>query len=170
MEGILTSLRAFKSVGAPGIMHIRVGDRKGVMNEQLEELNSLLGANGYVQLRAHEPRFYGWNNSALSSDDDRSIDIEACPKCERVGLVYDCPTEICQSKNSQPCRACLLCIERCVRCGCCFSDSDYEETFCLDSICLPCLRDLLVSEEENNASSSPTIICQATSYEFRFYG
>ncbi|KAL5860626.1 hypothetical protein ACOSQ4_001922 [Xanthoceras sorbifolium] len=176
IEGILSNLRAFKSAGIPGIKHLRVGDRKGVTNKQFEELKSLLGADDYAQLTAREPQFYGWDNFALSCDDDRALDIESCPKCQKVGLVYDCPTEICQAKHlaSQLCRACMLCIERCVRCGRCFNDSDYEETFCLDSICLDCLRHLLVCEEEvverGGSSSKHTIICQATRYEFRFYG
>ncbi|KAK3183733.1 hypothetical protein Dsin_031019 [Dipteronia sinensis] len=173
IEGILSNLRAFKSVGSPGIKLLRVGDRKGVTDKQFEELKYLLGADDYMQLRSREPLFYGWDNFALSCDDDRAIDIESCPKCQKVGIIYDCPTESCQAKPlaSHLCRACMLCIERCVRCGRCFNDSDYEETFCLDSICLDCLRHLLISEEEpGDSSSTHTIICQATRYEFRFYG
>ncbi|KAH0984609.1 hypothetical protein GBA52_011786 [Prunus armeniaca] len=89
--------------------------------------------------------FFHGGLSHLSCDDDCAIDIEACPRCQKLSLVYDCPAKSCQGKRhaDQMCRACTLCIARCISCGCCLQDTDYEETFCLDLLCIVCLEKIL---------------------------
>ncbi|KAK3003027.1 hypothetical protein RJ639_019437 [Escallonia herrerae] len=39
-------------------------------------------------------------NFYLLCDDDRCIDIELCPRCEKLRFVYDNPTETCQAKDN----------------------------------------------------------------------
>ncbi|KAK7854220.1 f-box protein skip14 [Quercus suber] len=172
-DGMLNNLRAFKSVGSPGIRHLRIAGVRGVTEEQFKELLFLLNVDNCVQLNARKPQIYCGGNSYLSCDDDRAIDIEVCPKCQELRLVFDCPAETCQGKHqaAQLCRACILCTARCFNCGRCIKDHDYEETFCLDLLCLDCWKQLLDCEDGpgKEGSSKCTIIHQA-SYQFCFYG
>ncbi|CAK9138538.1 unnamed protein product [Ilex paraguariensis] len=170
VEGILCSLKeVFKSAGTPGIKHLRIGGLFGVTNKQFEEFKFLLGAGNHKQLSAQKPRFYGAGQLYLSVDDDRAIDIEPCPRCQKVRQVYDCPAESCQGKHhaTQLCRACTLCIARCISCGCCIGGCEYQETFCLDLICMDCCKQLLNCQEKQEETSTPlrhTVFHQQESY------
>ncbi|KDP46340.1 hypothetical protein JCGZ_10180 [Jatropha curcas] len=176
VNSILSSLRLLKSAGNLRIKHLRIGGLFGVTEKHFEELKSLLGADKPVQLKDRKPRFYRLGELYLSCDDACAIDIEICPKCQKLKLVYDCPAESCQGKDqaNQSCRACTLCIARCINCGSCIKDCDYEETFCLDFLCLVCLKQLLSCQEapeSNGASSSGhTVVHRGMSYKFCFYG
>ncbi|CAL5370460.1 unnamed protein product [Camellia sinensis] len=134
VEGILCNLKAFKSAGKLGIQQLRIGGLYGISNKQFEELKFLLGTDNHKQLSSRKPRFYGGGQLYFSCNDDCAIDIEACPRCQKFRQVYDCPAESCQGKHqsTQLCRACTLCIARCIHCGRCINGCDYEETFCLD--------------------------------------
>ncbi|KAI5572949.1 hypothetical protein POPTR_010G054600v4 [Populus trichocarpa] len=145
IEGIVTSLKAFKATGTHGVKHLRIGGLYGVTQKHFEELMFLLGPDSHIQQNAHKPHFYHRGNLYLSCEDDRAIDIEMCPRCQNLRLIYDCPVEGCQGKEhpSQACRACSLCIARCVQCGRCINDSEYEETFCLELLCSDCWKQLL---------------------------
>jgi hypothetical protein len=174
IEGILNNLRALKSVGAPGIKHLRIGGICHVKDKQFEELQVLLNADNHMQLNAHRPQIYRGGNSCISCDDDRAIDIEVCPRCQQLRLVYDCPAESCQAKNqaAQSCRACIICIARCINCGRCINDHDYEETFCLDVLCLDCWKQLFHCQDKpgEKGASKCTVFHQETRYQFCFYG
>ncbi|XP_022750503.1 F-box protein SKIP14-like [Durio zibethinus] len=176
VEGILFNLRAFKSAGSPGIKHLRIGGRFGVTEEQFKELKFLLSVDSSIQLREQKPQFFRQGQLHLMCDDDRAIDIEVCPKCQKVKLVYDCPSESCRRTHhaAQLCRACILCIARCIRCGCCFKDCDYEETFTLDLLCFNCWKQIFNHEEKPEvmgaSSSKRAIFHRETSYQFCFYG
>ena len=168
VEGILNNLRACKSMGAQGLKHLRIGGLYGVTPKHFEELKALLGSDGQIQQSARKPRFYNRKNLYLSCDDDHDIDVEMCPRCENLRLVYDCPAEACQWKDhaTQLCRACTLCIARCVQCGRCINDTEYEETFCLELLCSDCL---MVDCQENQdglvgPSNSSVTIEQNTSF------
>ncbi|KAL5552524.1 hypothetical protein UlMin_039925 [Ulmus minor] len=141
IEGIMASLKSFKCTGAQGVTHLRIGGIHGVTAEQFDELKMLLGTDSQMQQSsAWKPRYYSRPGCYLSCEDDNSLDIQLCPRCEKFRLVYDCPAEGCQGKGheSQFCRACTLCIPRCVRCGSCTEDSEYEENFCLEVFCSVC--------------------------------
>ncbi|GMJ09682.1 RCAR3 INTERACTING F-BOX PROTEIN 1 [Hibiscus trionum] len=141
IEGILNSLKALKSAGRQGVKHLRIAGVYGVTLKHFEELK-LLGMDNQIQQIMHKPLFYNRKNVYLSDEDDRAIDIELCPRCNNVRLVYDCPVEGCQQKGhtGQLCRACTLCIARCVVCGRCINDGEYEETFSLELLCSDCWR------------------------------
>lgn len=139
LEGILGSLRALKSAaGAFGIKKLRIGSRIDVKSEHFDELKLLIGFDNTKQA-ARKPQFYRHDQLCLPWDDDRAIDLDMCPKCQNLRLVYDCPAESCV-KAAQPCRACGLCIRRCIQCGCCIDNRDYEEMFCLGNRCMDCKR------------------------------
>ncbi|XP_047308860.1 F-box protein SKIP14-like [Impatiens glandulifera] len=142
VEGIVSTMKKLKSEGTLCIKHLRVGGLCGMKEKHFEDLKILLEIHNCKLQNNHKPRFFrGGHNPYLLCDDDLPIDIEHCPKCQRLGLVYDCPVEDCQGEGgnrSQVCRGCILCIPRCVDCGCCINDSEYEETFFLDRRCLDC--------------------------------
>lgn len=103
------------------------------------------GADSQLKKHSNKPHFYCRWNLYIPRDDDRSLDIEVCPRCENLRLVYDCPAEGCHGvvgHASQVCRACTLCIPRCSQCGRCISDGEYEETFCLELLCSQCSHHL----------------------------
>ena len=176
VEGILFNLRAFRSAGSSRIKHLRIAKSFGVTKEQFKELKFLLGVDNSMQLRVQKPQFFRQGQLHLMSDDDRAIDIEVCPKCQKLKLVYDCPSESCRRTHhaAQSCRACILCIARCIRCGCCLKDCDYEETFTLDFLCFSCWKQIFNREENPEvmgaSSSKHTIFHQETRYQFCFYG
>ncbi|XP_047314012.1 F-box protein SKIP14-like [Impatiens glandulifera] len=165
---IISCLKSYKSSAFPGIKQLRVGGHHGVTMEQFEELNFLLDIDCKKPIVSHKPRFYGAGNLYLSCDDDRPIDIEACPKCQKPRQVYDCPAESCQS-----CRACTFCIARCMKCGHCVNDSGYEETFCLDLLCLECWEQIMNFREEMEVSVSSSnckSLHQQASFRFCVFG
>ncbi|KAL2547170.1 F-box protein SKIP14 [Forsythia ovata] len=145
IEGILNNLKAYNSNRAvPGLKHLRIGGIYGVTYEHFEELKLLLGADSHNLENNQRPHFYGRGSFYLPCDDDRAIDIETCPRCEKLRLVYDCPAAGCQVKDQAPkaCRACTLCIVRCAQCGRCINDTEYEETFCLELLCWDCFKQI----------------------------
>lgn len=166
VEGILSNLRIFKSIGSPGIKHLRIGGSFSVTEEQFEELKFLLNADNLLLLGAQKPQFFREGHLHLICDDDRAIDIDVCPRCQKLKLIYDCPLESCRRTHNtaQLCRACILCIVRCFRCGCCFKDVDYLETFTLDFLCFNCWK------QKGATSSKHTLFHQETTYEFCIYG
>lgn len=152
IDGIMNSLRAFNSTGTQGVKHLRIGGIFGMKPEIFEEMKSLLGTGGQMQQSARKPRFHIRGSLYVPCDDDRDIDIETCPRCQNQRLVYDCPSETCQEKDhaTQLCRACTLCIARCVKCGRCINDNEYEETFCLELLCGVCWREVKCEDEKQD--------------------
>lgn len=152
IEGIVNRLKTFKATSGQGIKNLRIGGLYGVTQKHFEELKLLLGTDNHIQPIARKPHFYHRGNLYLSCDDDRAIDIEMCPKCQNLRLIYDCPADGCQGKEQadEVCRACTLCIARCVQCGCCINDSEYEETFCLELLCAGCWKQLLKCQEKHD--------------------
>ncbi|KAI3452625.1 hypothetical protein Pfo_009289 [Paulownia fortunei] len=158
IEGILNNIKIHNSnKDVPGIKHLRIGGLYGVTHEHYEELKLLLGADGHKLESCNKRHFYYRGNFYLPFDDDRAIDIEMCPRCEKFRLVYDCPAEGCQVKDmaSEVCRACTLCIARCAECGRCISDNEYEETFCLDLLCSDCFKQLLKYQDRLDKKVDP---------------
>nr|GEV53838.1 glyceraldehyde-3-phosphate dehydrogenase, cytosolic [Tanacetum cinerariifolium] len=142
VEGLLSNLKSLKSSEGSGIKRLRIGGMHSVTMEHFEELKKILFIDGQKQLTSNKPRFYHGGQLHLSLDEDRPIDIEACPKCHQLRQVYDCPAKTCEGRRNN-CRACTFCIPRCINCGCCFNERDYMETFCLDFLCLDCLTQIL---------------------------
>lgn len=169
------NLRALKSYGKSGIKHLRIGGLAGtchVTEQQLEELKKLLDTSKHLQHGDQKPQFYRREYSHILREDGRQIDVDACPKCKKVRPIYDCPAESCQQKHvaTQLCRGCTVCIIRCIHCGRCITDI-YEETFCLDSLCLNCFDQFLHCPVEGEKEAAEcTIIGERTRYQFCLYG
>lgn len=159
IEGILNNVWTHNSnKDAPGIKFLRIGGLYGVTREHFEGLKSLLGTDDHKLKSRHNPHFYHRGNFYLPYDDDRAIDIEMCPRCEKFRLVYDCPSEGCRVKDnaSQVCRACILCIARCAHCGTCINDNAYEETFNLDLVCSDCFQQLRKDQDRLDKKGDPS--------------
>lgn len=151
--GIVDNLKAFKSRGGPGIKHLSIAGMYGVTEVHFKELEKLLvGIENFTHLNTREPRFYrGGEPRFPSSNGGRVIDIERCPKCMNMRIVYDCPVVGCKGikegdtnpdANTPRCRACTLCIARCNWCGRCIDETVHEETFCLDLRCIDCGKEI----------------------------
>ncbi|KAK7246936.1 hypothetical protein RIF29_41807 [Crotalaria pallida] len=162
IEGIVGMLTAFRSMGTHGVKHLHIGGLYGVTQQHYDELMLLLGTDSRMLQHSHKPHFYRRGNLYLSCDDDRAIDIEVCPRCQNLRLVYDCPAEGCQGvqHSTQACRACTLCIPRCSQCGRCINDSEYEETFCLELLCSLCSKQLVKCSErmERNVGQTESVV------------
>lgn len=139
LDGIINTLKTLQLQGTPGIQHMTLGRLFSVSEQQFGELKLLVGKDQQPQVK--KPRFYHTGQSSFSTDDDRVIDIEVCPECLKYKLVYDCPSDSCQGNGPRQCRACDVCIPRCIHCGKCIKDCRYVETFCLDYLCSDCWRE-----------------------------
>lgn len=147
LDGIISILKELKLQGMLGIQHLTLGRLFSVSEQHFGELKFLLGKDLHEQPQARKPRFYHTSRSSLGYDDDCVIDIEMCPECQKYKLVYCCPSESCLGKGPRQCRACDVCIPRCIHCGKCIKDCKYVETFCLDYLCSDCWKEPLVERE-----------------------
>lgn len=143
-EGIVTMVKGHTEQNGdrmPGLKHLRIRGLYGLTKDHLDNLKASLDGGLQQQSELVKPQFYHNGHYMFSYHDDRSIDVEVCPKCENARLVYDCPRERCQKKKGhklQQCRGCIFCIARCEECGRCIDDNEFEETFCLDLLCSAC--------------------------------
>lgn len=140
VEALINNLKALKLSGVLGLKHLELGRLFKITNKHYEELRTLLGADQLQHSAVCKPRYYHSGHSFLSCDDGRAIDIEICPMCQKLKLVYDCPAQSCQEKGPEQCRACEACIFRCVHCGSCIKNNMYVETFCLEYLCSACWK------------------------------
>uniref|UniRef100_A0A7N1A9K0 F-box protein SKIP14 n=1 Tax=Kalanchoe fedtschenkoi TaxID=63787 RepID=A0A7N1A9K0_KALFE len=158
IDGIITNLKAFSSSDTKGIQCLRIGGIYGVTQKHFDELKLLLSSGNNLQHDSQKRHFYGRDAYYLPCDDDRSIDIEACPLCQNPRLVYDCPNEGCQGREtSQTCRACTFCIQRCIVCGQCIKDGIFVENFFMEYLCADCWNQLPTEEHHENIISSDAL-------------
>ncbi|MCO5580627.1 hypothetical protein L7F22_034497 [Adiantum nelumboides] len=165
--------------GVATLKQLRIKNMDGFTKDHLDKLQKIVGVKAQEQSTLRKPQFYHQKNHSSFQDDDKAIDVEECPICTNVRLVYDCTRERCQEKRgvgNYNCRACILCIVRCEACGRCITDNDYEETFSLDVLCSCCwLGSPKCAECNRPASGSPvnhligttetTTVCYETSQE-----
>ncbi|CAH1429533.1 unnamed protein product [Lactuca virosa] len=128
LKRVLKTNPKLTKLSVPGCTRLTI---EGILNN-LKSFNSIAESGGIKHIRTE-------------SDDDRAIDVEVCPRCQNLRLVYDCPGDSCQEKKDECpdfCRACIICIPRCCECGRCVHNSEYEETFSLEYLCSECLKQL----------------------------
>lgn len=154
---ILRNLKVLQSSGKPRLKYLGIDGLFGMTRQHFEEFKVLLGVDSSKLPSTRKPRFFQGYQLSVSSDDDHAIDIEICPKCQRLSVAYDCPSESCQKKKStaQSCRACTICIKRCINCGRCLDNYEYEELFSFDLICLDCFREVLDRQERQKRITVP---------------
>ncbi|KAJ1437891.1 Leucine-rich repeat domain superfamily [Sesbania bispinosa] len=120
----------------------------GIYNLQKEHLDMLvlnLRRNLPLENQQIQQPLYYHERGSFSvfkhEDNQRIIDLEICPKCFEVRMVYDCPRRDCKRRErpQAQCRGCNFCIPRCENCGGCIgSDDEVEESACGDISCLEC--------------------------------
>lgn len=162
VDDMLSNLRDMKSAGKLGIKILRLADLWGGTLPKLAELKCLLSVED--NHNQHKPKFYSWVKPYILSDDDRALDIETCPKCSEVSLVYDCPLKSCREKReaAQSCRGCIGCIHRCSVCGCCSEDNEFYEEVYYNFFCQDCYEEFYEVKQpvEKIISSTCTVfIC-----------
>ncbi|KAJ4801078.1 F-box protein SKIP28 [Rhynchospora pubera] len=169
-DGLLTVVEQNPEITklfVPGCLHLtadgmvevvkRLHDRKGnvdqlrlrlyglcnIKKDHLDVLNSFLCKDG-SRSKSLMPSFYGSNHSSgsINNDDGRPIDVDMCPICRSVRLVFDCTRDKCRKMEQRwiECRGCFFCIARCEDCGGCI-DPDHvchSESACKHLLCIDC--------------------------------
>ncbi|CAL0313835.1 unnamed protein product [Lupinus luteus] len=112
----------------------------GIYNIQKEHLDLLsfhLRKNQSLeeQQKKQPIYFHERGNLSVFEKTQRIIDLEICPMCFVVRVVYDCPKGEC---NRRECRGCSFCILRCENCGKCLESQEIEECACGDNLCPLC--------------------------------
>ncbi|EPS64732.1 hypothetical protein M569_10049, partial [Genlisea aurea] len=102
-EGLITVARHLR------LKILRMEGTLFVNKDHLETLHQLVQSPYHQRIFSHRFGVYQLNQLG------RAIDVEVCPKCNLVEVVYDCPRVSCEDK----CRACLCCTSRCLGCGAC---------------------------------------------------
>ncbi|KAK6122406.1 hypothetical protein DH2020_043848 [Rehmannia glutinosa] len=114
---------------------LQINGIQGIQKEELETLHNLIN-QGQTQQKIGKILYHEYNKfSTLEHiETNHPIDVDICPKCNEVRIVFDCPRVSCQK-----CRGCDLCITRCIECGICItSTQELEEASCSDTLCLEC--------------------------------
>ncbi|KAJ6820175.1 F-box protein SKIP28 [Iris pallida] len=112
---------------------------RNIRREHLDILNSFLQKTD--EQRVPQPFFYGSWQSLPYDGEGRPIDVDVCPKCRNIALVFDCTREDCRTMKNRwtECKGCFFCIARCEDCGACINYEEVgEETACSHLLCLDC--------------------------------
>lgn len=117
---------------------LKISGIYGVRREDLQTLCSLI-EHIPLQQKRYKIFYHQHNKSSstmkdIEADDDPCVDVDICPKCNDVRMVFDCPRLLCK------CRGCVLCTVRCIECGVCMKgiDQEVEAAACADALCLEC--------------------------------
>ncbi|KAK7320061.1 hypothetical protein RJT34_04791 [Clitoria ternatea] len=119
----------------------------GIYNIQKEHLDMLtlnLKNNLPLEEQQKQQPIYYHERGSISvfkrEENQHLVDLETCPKCFEVRMVYDCPRGHCKRGEwpLAPCRGCKFCIPRCENCGRCIGSEELEEGACEDILCLEC--------------------------------
>ncbi|RVX12638.1 F-box protein SKIP28 [Vitis vinifera] len=143
-EGIMRAVKTLTE-HYQALKCVRINGVYNMKKEHLETLSSYLQMNpakmeGQMQQLCffHDHR----NISVLRVEESyRPIDLEICPRCNEVRMVFDCPRETCKKKRERAmaeCRGCYFCIPRCEECGKCIEVEEPGEVVCADVLCSDC--------------------------------
>lgn len=117
-----------------------------VTKEHLETLHNYLqmDMSHNKQKRKQRLLFHEYGNITLTRQDNDfqpMLDLQICPICEEVRVVFDCPRktyEMMIEKSLSDVRGCKLCVPWCKECGKWVGSLEREEAVCLDVLCLDC--------------------------------
>ncbi|KAK6921628.1 F-box domain [Dillenia turbinata] len=143
-QGVITAVKTLTEHKS-NLRSLRISGIYDMNKEHLETIRSLMQSNpAQNQQQKQQPRFYQNHRKFFTAfkaeGDQANIDLEICPKCDDVRLVFDCPKEACKRKHNpvSKCRACSFCIPRCAECGVCVKFGESEHAACHDTLCLDC--------------------------------
>nr|ACF85214.1 unknown [Zea mays] len=139
--------------GLVKIIHFLHGQHKGnlsrvrlhgickVNNHHLDIIKSLM-CRGSQQQDAQALHYNHRVHEVLNTDDGRPIDVDLCPLCRNVRLVFDCTRKNCREVKDgrSRCRGCFFCVARCETCGGCIDLEELGESglACSDFLCMDC--------------------------------
>ncbi|XP_023917917.1 F-box protein SKIP28 [Quercus suber] len=179
-EGVIRAVKTL-SENHHGLESLRI---HGIYNIKKDHLDTI---RSYFQMKLpqqehqrQQPILFHHRNSPKFRNEESNpmidIDVDICPKCNNVSMVYDCPRETCKKKS---CKACNLCIPRCEECGECIIESEeLEATACGDNLCSNCWLQLpkcnfcnqpyckLHINHQHRFSGSTGFVCDACHVKF----
>ncbi|GFP83547.1 F-box protein skip28 [Phtheirospermum japonicum] len=144
-EGVVNAVKLL-SKNNHMLKTLQINGVYGINNQQLETLHTLIINQSQQHNRGkilyHEHTKLSTLDH-ISNDDHRSIDVDTCPVCNEVKMVFDCPQMPCQRLQhreiNSECKGCESCVARCVECGVCVTNTqDLEEALCSDTLCSDC--------------------------------
>ncbi|KAK8987799.1 hypothetical protein V6N11_027538 [Hibiscus sabdariffa] len=144
-DGVITAVQKL-SDRQHGLESLRINGTGNMKKEHLERIRYYLQTNQKLQRiqRERQPLLYHNYRKFQAyrwEEHGRVIDVEICPKCNEVRVVFDCPREECKRKRGGSmtgCQTCMFCTPRCEECGKCVENEDLEETVCADTLCSDC--------------------------------
>ncbi len=152
----------------------------GIYNIKKDHLHTILS---YLQMKLPQQEqqrqlpilFHHRNFSVFRNQESEPlIDVDICPKCNHVRMVYDCPRETCR----RGCKGCNFCIPRCEECGGCIESEELELTACGDNLCSKCWLQLpkcnfcnqpyckLHTNQQHRLSGSSGFVCDVCHVKF----
>ncbi|KAK4762309.1 hypothetical protein SAY87_012874 [Trapa incisa] len=163
-QGVENAVKILTSSDSNNLKRLKINGIYNLAKEHIQTLKSYLDqknrgtttskSRGEVPLTEAAPIFFhdhantipmgGWQYCRSEVPSSNSIDVEVCPKCHQVRMVFDCPR---QEVTCRECRGCIFCIPRCADCGICLQDAvaassseeeETEEAVCGDFLCFAC--------------------------------
>lgn len=144
-EGIINAVKTL-SISGEGIERLQVNGIYNLNMEHLQTLYYYLKVIHTQECHQNQPPVFFHLHSAYSMEfnhegHSRMIDVDICPKCNEVKMIFSCPKETCTLRRDRrltECIGCSLCIPRCIECGGCIDSADVEEALCRDVMCTRC--------------------------------
>ncbi|KAG5236772.1 hypothetical protein OIU76_011588 [Salix suchowensis] len=184
-EGIIRVVKTL-SQHPNSLESLQINGISSLKKEHLETISSHLQMNPPQQ--KPQPILYRHHRNSFTSrnkESRRVIDVDICPKCNEVRIVFDCTRATSESGREQPfthCRGCYFCISRCEECGRCVDDEEVEETLCSGILCTDCWLRLpkccscnkaYCKQHANQQRSSPDttgFLCELCNEKLEFTG
>ncbi|KAJ6718926.1 F-BOX PROTEIN SKIP28 [Salix purpurea] len=184
-EGIIRIVKTL-SQHHNSLESLQINGISSLKKEHLETISSHLQMNPPQQ--KPQPILYRHHRNSFTSrnkESRRVIDVDICPKCNEVRIVFDCARATSESGREQPfthCRGCYFCISRCEECGRCVDDEEVEETLCSGILCTDCWLRLpkccscnkaYCKQHANQQRSSPDttgFLCELCNEKLEFTG
>ncbi|XP_059649496.1 F-box protein SKIP28 [Cornus florida] len=148
-EGVINTVKILTGNNL-SLVSLKISGIYNINKEHLKTLHSYLDINPRLQRRQKQQcSLYVESKKFSTFGHDESdcplIDIDICPKCDEVRMVFDCPKESCEIKRQLQqieCRGCYHCIPRCEECGKCIGFEELGEAACADFLCSECWFEL----------------------------
>ncbi|XP_028767122.1 F-box protein SKIP28 [Neltuma alba] len=139
-EGLIRAVKMLCQ-GSHSLSTLRINGIHTLQKEHIDMLKlSLKRTLPLEPMYYHERKNLSAFRNRTEEETERNMDLEICPGCSEVRMVYDCARETCKRRdlNLGRCKACIFCIPRCENCGKCLGYDGTEETACADLVCCEC--------------------------------
>lgn len=120
---------------------LRINGIYNITKEDLKILRKLIDDQSQPWQKKSLNLYHDYKDLSTFKHSSSPVDVDICPKCDQVRVVFDCPRDSCKRMRQHQkleCRGCQLCIPRCEECGICIKEEDPVEAACADTLCLDC--------------------------------